>query len=147
MSEVGVAIAVVVSVVSLIGTITTVVRLFTKTEVKAENTERMGGETARLARETADKLKDLDALRERVNGLDERLTKTTRTADDTADRFVREGETAHIALMSRVATLERDMVKLATIESVQAVRTEVKMGFDEVKAMLARIERDMENRS
>ncbi len=147
MSEVGVAIAVVVSVVSLIGTITTVVRLFTKTEVKAENTERMGGETARLARETADKLKDLDALRERVNGLDERLTKTTRTADDTADRFVREGETAHIALMSRVATLERDMVKLATIESVQAVRTEVKMGFDEVKAMLARIEKDMENRS
>jgi cell division septum initiation protein DivIVA len=147
MTDIGVTIAVVVSVVSLIGTITTVVRLFTKTEVKADNLDTLGKDTARLARETADKLKELDALRERVNGIDERLAKTTRTADDTADRFVREGQTAHIALMGRVATLERDMAKLATIESVQAVRTEVKMGFDEVKAMLGRIERDMETRA
>lgn len=48
------AVALVVSVVSLIGTITTVVRLFTKTEVRVDVVEERGKETAALARTTAD---------------------------------------------------------------------------------------------
>jgi hypothetical protein len=47
-------------------------------------------------------------------------------------------------LTGRVATLERDTQRLATIESVASVRTEVAMGFSEIKTMLARIEKDME---
>ena len=46
--------ALLVSVVSLLGTLTTVVRLFTKTEVRVDVVEERGKETAALARITAD---------------------------------------------------------------------------------------------
>lgn len=55
MNESGADVALLLSIVSLIGTITTVVRLFTKTEVKVDVVDERGKETAALARATADK--------------------------------------------------------------------------------------------
>jgi hypothetical protein len=49
------SIALIVSIVSLLGTLTTVVRLFTKTEVRVDVIDERGKETAALARQTADK--------------------------------------------------------------------------------------------
>jgi hypothetical protein len=109
MSEV----ALLVAVVSLLGTLTTVVRLFTKTEVG-------------------------------VATLEKTLAKVEAQAQRTADEFNGPSRNAHTELTGRVATLERDTQRLATIESVASVRTEVAMGFSEIKTMLARIEKDME---
>ena len=106
-------VALLVAVVSLLGTLTTVVRLFTKTEV-------------------------------RVDVIDKTLDKVEKLAQSTADNFNGPARNAHTELMGRVTTLERDTMKLATIESVASVRTEVAMGFAEIKTMLARIEKDIE---
>lgn len=55
MTDSAAQLALLLSVVSLLGTLTTVVRLFTKTEVKVEVVDERGKETAALARATADK--------------------------------------------------------------------------------------------
>jgi len=110
MSEV----ALLVAVVSLLGTLTTVVRLFTKTEVG-------------------------------VATLEKTLAKVEAQAQATADNFNGPARNAHTELVGRVATLEKDTQRLATIESVTGLRTEVALGISEIKAMLARIEKEMES--
>ena len=105
-------VALLVAVVSLLGTLTTVVRLFTRTEVRVDVTAKT-------------------------------LEKVEVQAQANADAF-NAARNAHTELAGRVATLERDTQRLATIESVASVRTEVAMGFAEIKTMLARIEKDME---
>jgi hypothetical protein len=63
-----------------------------------------------------------------------------------AKEFNGPARNAHTELVGRVSSLEKDTAKLATTERVDALGARMEQGLSEIKAMLGRIEKDMENR-
>jgi stress response protein SCP2 len=106
------AVALLVSIMSLLGTFAIVVRLFTKTEI-------------------------------RVDVIAEKLEEAAKLARVTADNFNGEGRNAHTALTARVTALEAAIGRLATIERVDAVLSEVRQGFKHLEDVIRR-DRDRE---
>ena len=94
MNESGADVALLLSIVSLIGTITTVVRLFTKTEVKVDVVDERGKETAALARATVTAVEQTVArlaTNERVDAVMARMEQGFKHLEDVIRREVGKG--------------------------------------------------------
>jgi hypothetical protein len=88
------SVALVVSIVSLLGTLTTVIRLFTRTEVRVDVIDERLRDASKLARETADKFNGEGhaahtALQARVVAVEQQLQRlaTNERVDAVLDRM------------------------------------------------------------
>ena len=79
-------------------------------------------------------------VEDRVAGHKERLDRL----DKFAEEFNGPARAKHVELEGRVRAIEAGMAKVATVERVDALGQRVDQGIAEIKAMLARIEKDME---
>ena len=80
-------------------------------------------------------------LEERVADLRARI----KECESIGREFNGPARNAHTELVGRVSVLERDTAKLATIERVDALGARFEQGLSEIKAILARIEREMDH--
>lgn len=80
-------------------------------------------------------------LEERVADLRARI----KECESIGREFNGPARNAHTELVGRVSVLERDTAKLATIERVDALGQRMDAGISEIKAILARIEREMDH--